>query len=125
MSGSKKILIVDDSSTNVVLLDAVLNEKGYQIFAALSVKDAYVILEKDIPDLIILDLLMPKINGYDFLAKIRSDSRLDQIPVILVSAVTESEDVKKALSYGGIVDFIQKPVDIEQISELVDSVFIK
>ena len=125
MSGSKKILIVDDSSTNVVLLDAVLNEKGYQIFAALSVKEAYAILEKDIPDLVILDLLMPKFNGYDFLARIRSDSRWDQIPVILVSAVTESEDIKKAQSFGGIVDFIQKPVDIEQISDLVDSVFSK
>ena len=123
MEPNKSILIIDDSSTNVVLLDAVLNEKGYRIETALCVKDALAILEKETPDLIILDLLMPKINGYDFLSKLRSESSTKQIPVIIVSAVSEPEDIKKAVGFG-VVEFVHKPVDIQHITELVDAVFI-
>jgi len=66
-----KILVVDDSTTNVVLLEAILDEKGYQIETALNAKEAYSIIEKETPDLILLDLLMPKISGFDFLEEIR------------------------------------------------------
>ena len=58
-----KILVVDDSTTNVVLLEAILDEKGYKIETALNAKEAYAIIERDTPDLILLDLLMPKIDG--------------------------------------------------------------
>ena len=68
-----KILVVDDSTTNVVLLEAILDEKGYKIETALNAKEAYSIIEKDTPDLILLDLLMPKISGFDFLEEIRKN----------------------------------------------------
>ena len=123
MESRKKILVVDDSSTNVLLLEAVLLEKGHLIYTATTVKDAWISIEKDLPDLIILDLLMPKVNGYDLLLKLRSETKTKDIPVIIVSAVTEPEDIKRARSFGHIVDFIQKPVDIQQIYDLVDTVF--
>jgi CheY-like chemotaxis protein len=69
------ILVVDDSTTNVVLLEAILDEKGYRIETALNAKEAYAIIAQQIPDLILLDLLMPKISGFDFLAQIRSNEK--------------------------------------------------
>lgn len=115
------ILIIDDSATNILLLETVLNESGYNTKTALNIKEAFAILDKSIPSLIILDLLMPKINGYDFMEKIRNEQATKNIPVIIVSAVNEPEDIKKALSYG-VVDFIKKPVDIQHLSDLVESV---
>ena len=64
---NSKILVVDDSSTNIVLLEAILNGQGYQIETAQSVKEAYQIIRKETVNLILLDLLMPKVSGYDFL----------------------------------------------------------
>jgi two-component system cell cycle response regulator DivK len=69
------ILVVDDSTTNVVLLEAILDEKGYQIETALNAKEAYNIIDKQTPDLILLDLLMPKISGFDFLEEIRKNEK--------------------------------------------------
>ncbi len=61
------ILIVDDSTTNVVLLEAILDERGYKIHTALNAKEAFSVITKHKPDLILLDLLMPKISGFYFL----------------------------------------------------------
>lgn len=118
---SPLVLVVDDSNTNIVLLEAILNDKGYQIETALNAKEAYQIIDRQIPDLILLDLLMPKINGYDFLQHIKEDPKTSQIPVIIVSAVTEAENIKKTIDMGA-VDFIKKPIDIQELIEKVSKI---
>ncbi|MCG8697384.1 MAG: response regulator, partial [Bacteroidales bacterium] len=80
-----KILVVDDSTTNVVLLEAILDEKGYHIETALNAKEARAIIDRDTPDLILLDLLMPKISGFEFLEELRKDDKTKNTPVIVVS----------------------------------------
>lgn len=118
----KEILIVDDSTTNVVLVEAVLSELGYQIIPTLSAKEAFKIMEKKLPDLILLDLLMPRISGYDFLAEIRKNSRTANIPVIVISAVTDEENVRK-IKEAGADEFIAKPLDIQTLIDKVERVF--
>jgi CheY-like chemotaxis protein len=115
------ILVIDDSNTNVVLLEAVLNGMGYTIESAMSVKEANQIIAKQLPDLILLDLLMPKVNGYDFLEQIKADDLTKDIPVLIISAVTEPDNIKKTLKMGA-VDFIKKPVDIQQLIEKVKNI---
>jgi CheY-like chemotaxis protein len=115
---SPLVLVVDDSNTNVVLLEAILNDKGYEIETALNAKEAFAIMEVKIPDLILLDLLMPKINGYDFLQQVKGNDRTKDIPVIIVSAVTETENIRKTIDMGA-VDFIKKPIDIQDLIEKV------
>jgi CheY-like chemotaxis protein len=115
---SPLVLVVDDSNTNVVLLEAILNDKGYEIETALNAKEAFAIMEAKIPDLILLDLLMPKINGYDFLQQVKGNERTKDIPVIIVSAVTETENIRKTIDMGA-VDFIKKPIDIQDLIEKV------
>ena len=115
------ILVVDDSTTNVVLLEAILDEKGYRIETALNAKEAYAIIAQQIPDLILLDLLMPKISGFDFLAQIRSNENTRNTPVIVVSALTDEENITKIMEMGAI-DFIKKPIDLQYLVEKVESV---
>jgi DNA-binding response OmpR family regulator len=102
------ILVVDDSTTNVVLLEAILDEKGYQIETALNAKEAYNIIDKQTPDLILLDLLMPKISGFDFLEEIRKNEKTVNTPVIVVSALTDEENIEKIMNMGAI-DFVKNP----------------
>jgi DNA-binding response OmpR family regulator len=116
---NKKILIVDDSNTNVVLLEAILTSKGYEIKTALNVKEAYSMLEKERPELILLDLLMPKISGYQFLDQLKKNNETREIPVIIVSAVTDIMNIKKTLDMGAI-DYIEKPVDIKALVKKVE-----
>jgi len=115
------ILVVDDSTTNVVLLEAILDEKGYRIETALNAKEAYAIIAQRNPDLILLDLLMPKISGFDFLAQIRGNENTRNTPVIIISALTDEENVTKIMEMGAI-DFIKKPIDLQYLVEKVDSV---
>jgi two-component system, cell cycle response regulator DivK len=119
-----KILVVDDSTTNVVLLEAILDEKGYQIETALNAKEAYSIIEKETPDLILLDLLMPKISGFDFLEEIRKNQKTVNTPVIVVSALTDEENIEKIMKMGAI-DFVKKPIDLQYLVERVESVLKK
>jgi len=116
-----KILVVDDSTTNVVLLEAILDEKGYRIETALNANEAYSIIEKETPDLILLDLLMPKISGFDFLEEIRKIEKTKNTPVIVVSALTDEENVDRIMKMGAI-DFVKKPIDLQYLVERVEQV---
>lgn len=119
---NKNILVIDDSTTNIVLLQAVLKNKGYVIETALSVKEAYNIMSRKTPDLILLDLLMPHINGFEFLQEIKANEKTSKIPIIIVSALTDQANIKKAMTLGAF-EFIKKPVDIQKLIKLVESVF--
>jgi len=117
-STSKTILVIDDSTTNVVLLEAVLMNKGYTIDKAMNVKEDYEIIQKRPPSLILLDLLMPRINGFEFLQQLKSNHQYKDIPVIIVSALTDEETIQKTYQLGAQY-FIKKPVDINQLIEIV------
>lgn len=121
MKKEYNILVVDDSTTNIVLLEAILDEKGYKIHTAVNAKEAYSIISKHNPDLILLDLLMPKISGFEFLEEIKKDEKTKNTPVIVVSALTDSENVEKILKMGAI-DFVKKPIDLQYLTDKVESI---
>ncbi len=114
----KKILVIDDSSTNVVLLNAILLQRGYEVITAFSAREAFRLLEKGSPDLILLDLLMPEVSGIDFLEQIKQKKALKNIPVVIVSAVGSKENVSITHELGA-VSFINKPVNIEELLNTV------
>jgi CheY-like chemotaxis protein len=117
-----RILVIDDSTTNVVLLEAILSEKGYHIETALNAREAFVRLEKQLPDLILLDLLMPKVNGFEFLEQLRKEERTKETPVIVISALNADDENYKKIGKLDAVDFIRKPIDIQYLVNLVDKV---
>ena len=119
ISKAKKILIVDDSNTNVILLEAILGNRGYEIIKTSSVREAIPYLEHSLPDLILLDLLMPKVSGYKFLEDIRKNKHTKNVPVMIVTAVTEKESKIKTQNLG-IIDYIEKPINIQELITKVE-----
>ncbi len=124
MNNTYKILAIDDSATNNTLLEAVLRTKGYEILAVESAKEAFKTLETNKVDLILLDLLMPGISGFDFLKEIKRNSLLKNIPVIIISAAGTEKNKADTRTLGAI-DFVEKPIDINIFLEKVEKQLIK
>ena len=110
-NSENSILIVDDSTTNIVLLEAILQEEGYKTYTALSAKEAFACLDKTKPDLILLDLLMPQVSGFEILERLKANLATSEIPVVVVSAVNTKENIELCKDLGAD-DFFSKPIDI-------------
>ncbi len=113
----KNILCIDDSNTALIILEYALNKAGFQALPALSVEEAIQIIGTQMPDMILLDLSMPDISGYDFL-KMRESLKIEKIPIIAVSAYDSPESIKATQNLGAI-DFISKPIKIEALIEII------
>ncbi|RLC81098.1 MAG: response regulator receiver protein, partial [Chloroflexi bacterium] len=104
-----KILIVDDDPKAVKLMGYILHKEGYEIIPALSGKEALEILRKEKPDLIILDIMMPEMDGYEVCRRIRANPDTAKVPVIMLTAKAMLED-KIAGFEAGADDYVTKPV---------------
>lgn len=119
MSEKKKILIIDDSSTNVLLLQDILEEFGYNAIIKSDSIEALKCVPEEMPDLILLDIMMPGLSGFKFLEKLGQNNLINKIPVIMVTAKSDSTSKKKAKDLGAI-DYIVKPISVEDIIERVE-----
>jgi len=119
---NKEILIIDDSVTNVFLIESVLSEYGFKVISALGAKEGMKLIEKRIPDLILLDLLMPQISGFDFIKSIKNIPKYQNIPVIVVSALTDAADISEIMRLGAS-DFIEKPIVLTTLIEKIETFF--
>ncbi|MCP6760141.1 MAG: response regulator [Fischerella sp. CENA71] len=108
------ILIVDDKPDNLRLLSAMLSDRGYDVRAVMSGSVALIGAKAQPPDLILLDINMPGMNGYDVCQHLKADSLTQEIPVIFISALNEVLDKVKGFSVGG-VDYITKPFQEEEV----------
>ena len=108
------ILVVDDTPANLQVLTGMLKEQGYRVRPALSGKLALQGAQAEPPDLILLDINMPEMNGYQVCERLKSDEKLREAPVIFISALNETLDKVKAFSSGG-VDYITKPFQFEEV----------
>jgi putative two-component system response regulator len=111
---SDQILLVDDNTTNLQLLRDTLEGYGHKLLAAKNGKTALSIAQKAKPDLILLDIMMPEMDGYEVCKRLKADETTRQIPVIFVTALSDAEDEAKGLSLGA-VDYITKPFNPELI----------
>lgn len=105
---SSLIFIVDDNISNLQVLGALLSQKGYEIAVATDAEKALEFLEHDSPDLILLDIMMPGTDGYELCQKIKTIEKLHEIPVLFLTALTDSDDIVKGFD-SGAVDYISKP----------------
>jgi len=103
-----KILIVDDNDKNLRILDVILKNQNYKVYSAKNGLEAIEVADKVIPDIILLDVMMPELNGYETCVKIKESDRTKDIPVIFISANVATEDAIKGFESGGI-DYITKP----------------
>ncbi len=114
------ILIVDDTLANLQLLSGMLKARGYKARAALTGKLALQAAESAPPDLILLDISMPEMDGYEVCERLKADPQLKEIPVLFVSAHYETMDKVRAFRVGG-VDYITKPYQFDEIHARVET----
>ena len=102
------ILVVDDNKENLKLAGSILKENGYKIAVALNGESAIKILEKNSFDLILLDVMMPGIDGFEVCRRIKYNEKLKDIPIVFLTAKDQSKDLVDGFAAGG-VDYITKP----------------
>ncbi|MCK4704122.1 MAG: response regulator, partial [Gammaproteobacteria bacterium] len=113
-TNQKEILIVDDTPNNLRLLSSILTEHGYKVRLAPNGSLALASIKKKAPDLILLDVLMPDINGYEICQQLKAGEQYRDIPVLFISALQEVTDKTQAFKVGG-VDFITKPFNESEV----------
>jgi CheY-like chemotaxis protein len=114
----KTVLIVDDSNTNNILLQSILESEGINTSVASSGKEALNYLKIKKPSLILLDIMMPKIDGFTVLKEIKSNAETSNIPVVFITAKNDDNLKQKAIEEGA-ADLIKKPIDINKVLEIV------
>jgi len=118
-SNNTSILIVDDTEPNVRLLAHVVKKEGYEAMAAFSGQDALSLLEKRKPDIILLDIMMPEMNGFEVCQRLKEHDDYKDIPVIFLSALSETDSKVQGFNVGG-VDYITKPFQREEVLARID-----
>ncbi len=108
------ILIVDDVPKNLRILGSILSSKGYHFTPAANGRQALKIIGKRLPDLILLDIMMPEMDGFEVCHQLKSKNDTKDVPVIFISALTDTSDKIKAFEAGG-VDYITKPFQKEEV----------
>ena len=108
------IMVVDDTPANLKLLDSLLRPRGYRVLAFPRGDLALEAAAKHLPDLILLDVSMPVMDGFEVCRRLKADEALQGIPVVFISAWQDSADKTKAMS-AGAVDYITKPFQFEEV----------
>lgn len=115
-----KILVVDDTPTNIDVLRHIFIDEGFEISIAMNGETALTLVEKSRPDLILLDVMMPGMDGFEICERLKANSRTRDIPVIFVTAKTEVEDIVRGFQVGS-VDYITKPFKSEEVLSRVQT----
>ena len=120
-----RILVVDDEPGNLFLLEGLLSEEGFEVITALNGKDAITLAKSELPDVVLLDIMMPQITGLDVLDALMKEPLTHNIPIIMVTAKVEAEDVEEALNRGA-VEYIKKPInEVEMLARLRTALRLK
>ena len=113
-----RVLVVDDNRINRLKLIRALDKENYDTSEASGGQEALEMLRSQVFHLVLLDILMPDVDGFQVLEKMQSDQQLKEIPVIMVSAVEDQEDVDRCLAMGA-VDYICKPFDEQVLKDRI------
>ncbi len=115
----KKILIVDDEPNIVMSLEYTFKKNNFEVFIARDGQEALDILQTALPNIIILDIMMPNVDGYNTLEQIKNDERLQETKVIFLSAKNKEKDIEKGLSLGADL-YMTKPFSVKKLVEQVN-----
>ena len=111
-----KILIVDDEPNILLSLDFLMKKNGHSVFLARNGEEALASIEQNMPDLIILDIMMPDIDGYEVCKQIKANASLEHTKIIFLSAKSRQEDIDKGLAMGAD-QYVTKPFSTKQIMQ--------
>ena len=118
MGEKKKILVVDDEPNILKLISFILKNNGYEVMEASNGSECLEMVREEKPDLIVLDVMMPKIDGFEVAKKIKSNSATRGIPILMLSSKAQFEDKMKGID-SGAMDYVTKPFDKQELLEKV------
>ena len=113
-----KVLLADDEEDVKIVLRMFLETKGYQVCTAFDGLDAIDQAKREKPDIILLDVMMPLIDGFEVCKKLKADPETEKIPIVMLSAASHAESVKKGMD-AGAVDYLVKPFEPEQLAKVL------
>lgn len=113
-----RILVVDDEPALLRLMDFVLARHGYTLLSATNGEEALALAREHRPDLIVLDIMMPRVDGYQVAEVLRADAELASIPIIMLTAKAQEEDIERGLAVG-VDRYVTKPFSPDDFVEIV------
>lgn len=116
-----KIMVVDDESDHVFVLKIALRKGGYDVVEARSGKECLSKIARVKPDLVIMDIMMPDMNGWDVCKRIKEDPLTSSIPVSMLSVRREEEDIRKSFDYAHADEHLCKPIDLGKLLNTVEA----
>jgi len=120
MDKKVRLLLVDDEPSIVKMVGKRLEIEGFEVLIAMDGQEALAKAQAELPDLIILDLMLPKLNGYEVCTMLKQDTRFQQIPIVMFTAKTQDKDEKMAMDCGANA-FVRKPFRAQELLEKVRS----
>ena len=121
----KKILFVEDEPTLQKAVGEILTQEGFKVFGALDGEKGLKLIKKEMPDLILLDLILPKKDGFEVLKEIKEDEKLKDIPVIDLTNLEGMGDVEKALSLGATTYLVKANYELGDVVEKIKQILKK
>ena len=119
----KKILVVDDDPSSTFLLTSILSAQGFKVSSAGNGLDALVKLKKEKFDLVVLDVMMPEINGYDVCYQLRFNPDYDHIPIIL--STSREQELEEKIGKREDIEYLKKPIDTKLLLEKINQLLSK
>ncbi len=116
---SYRILVVDDEPTLLRLMEFILAKQGHTMLVATNGEDALATIRSERPDLVLLDIMMPRIDGYEVARTVRADAELRSTPIIMLSAKAQDTDIARGIDVG-VDEYITKPFAPEQLVHVVN-----
>lgn len=113
-----KILVVDDEPTIVRLMEFILARQGHEMIVAVNGEEALEKIKSQHPDLVLLDIMMPRIDGYEVAQRLRADPATAALPIIMLSAKAQDEDIRKGVEVG-VDEYVTKPFTPDHLVQVV------
>jgi DNA-binding response OmpR family regulator len=118
----KKIVYIEDDLEMTYLIKMILERKGYEIISTNDGMEGFEVIEREKPDLVLLDLMMPNIDGWDIYHQLKSNENTNQIPVIVISAKAQPIDKVLGIQIAKVNNYIRKPFKPQELLESIESI---
>ena len=118
----KRVLCIEDDAEMIDLIKLILERKGFEVLEAVGGKEGLEVSRREMPDLILLDLMMPEVDGWEVFRQLRADEQLKDIPVIVVTAKAQSIDIVLGLHIAKVDGYVTKPFGPQELLKSVNKV---
>jgi two-component system response regulator VicR len=121
----KRVLCIEDEPEMIDLIKLILERRGFEVLGAVGGKEGLEVIRREMPDLILLDLMMPEVDGWEVFRQMKADEQLKDIPVVVVTAKAQSIDKVLGLHIAKVDDYVTKPFGPQELLKSVDKVLAK